>query len=269
MADPRKWFKGYMVFSGLNQGWTESFFMAGEHQDKAVKEMRSLARYRAALLGRDIELRYAAVATIGSDKPAFAAISHPIAGSTGVNLNVTDWTDADIGCDIPDRTIRYRFETATGKNKILQLRGMPDGVVAHKKYALTDDGSDIGPDPATGPFLSSETLTLPTILWDRTDEPDGSSTPAASLYPTFGIALQGYLGRLRDFTIYAKVTKDTSISANSETAPVVGNFVSDPATLPVDGTVDIAGFGTIKWNKWANVYYRGVSRVQTGRPSSR
>jgi hypothetical protein len=268
MADFERYKKLVLAFSGYNRGWSEAHFITGNTLLASLQAAKHICYWRAAILARGFEMRYANIAMVGPKKEAYAVVSKPLQGGIGVNAGTTNWpTEDSLFTNAPDTSLRYRFETETGHSAVRQIRGLPDGIVKKFKYQFADSIPDDAPDGAET-TVDAATLDLPPdVLWDYATPPTSSSTPAAGDYYSYQTCLRNYLAFIRTYTYWSKFTADDTVSTSTVTAATAANYVSDPPVIPADGEIRIADYGIAKWNSWVKVFYRGVSGLRTGRPS--
>lgn len=252
MADLSSWYKGVLVVTGLNRGFTESYYMRKNTWDLVKADFKYIAEWRASILARNLQVKYATVVRVGSERKSDLVIAKPLNGSRGVKFPTSAWASVlSLNCNSPATGLMYRFQTVTRQHISSYFRGLPDGVFNNFMYLSPDGNGDQAPVPSgTDSALNTD---LPyDAIWNYATPPDPDTD-----YTTWENAVKKFLIGVRDFTIWARFKKDTTISSTTNTDP----------SGDTDGVSEYSGLGKFTWNTLNAVEYRRVTDVAPGRPS--
>lgn len=133
-VDTSNWWKLTMKFRSYQQSWSEHYWMKQTSFATNKANANCLARWRAAILARDVILDYAVVVQLGPARTSRVAINNPIRGSTGVKFDASTYSEIAFNVNTPGDGLQIRMEMVNDRHADRHIKGLPDAMVNRKKF---------------------------------------------------------------------------------------------------------------------------------------
>lgn len=195
-------FRLKLEFNGSGQTWSETYLMAYSTFAANVPRANALARWRAAVLGRDIKLDYAVVIEKGAARTSRVAIDAPIKGTTGVKFDDVANSEISINVNTPGDGLQVRMEMSSDRHADRHIKGLLDSYINAKKYRSTDNPEDfVNFGDYTTPIAPGDNWATPKTndiwVWNKT--PAYTSAERAN-FVTYETALWRFFQAVFNYT---------------------------------------------------------------------